>query len=225
MNSVFVELGGLGEVALSITHHARRPLATDEPDDGATAWESALIAVTDDEVEHRVAHAETFVIHASRLGGWSILDVLDEISRDLASYTELFDDDGEIAAEFVDSYGGGLIVADRVTVDPAYRGRGLGPLLLAHALADLGAGCELAVCTPAPFEQPTGHDFDGGQQVLTDAVAAQRWAQRQEELRALWSRLGFERFRGTDIYTLELFLPTLEEALAQITDSVYGELD
>src|SRR5690606_23381439 len=70
VNGVFIELGGLGEVALAISHHARRPLATAEPDDGATAWESVLIAVTDDEVEHRVAQAETFVIHESRLDGW-----------------------------------------------------------------------------------------------------------------------------------------------------------
>ncbi len=100
---MFIELPGLGEVSLSITHSTRRPLASTEPDDAANAWESALIALTEDEVEHRVAHALTFVIYETRLDGWSILDVLDEVSRDVASYTELFDDDGEIVAEFVDS--------------------------------------------------------------------------------------------------------------------------
>lgn len=219
--AMIVDLPGLGEMAISITHNSRRPLGTGDPADVSTSWHSTLVAFDDDERDHLLAVAETHIIHADRLDGWSLLDVLDEISADVASYLDLFDQDGQLVAGISDNFAGSLIVADRVSVDPQYRGHGLGPLLLAEALVELGQGCQLAVCTPAPFEEPTGYDDINGT-ALVDAGAAERWEHRRDELRLLWSRLGFERFEDTDIYTLDLVEPALYDALADIRQNCLG---
>ena len=219
---MFLELPGLGEISLSISHTSTRLLGSDDPNDAAITWVSTLVARDESERETTVASAVTHVVIEAQLNGWSALDVLDEISRDVSTYTELFDGDGEIIPELADVYAGGLVVADQVTVESVFRGRGLGPLLLAETLLDLGAGCELAVGTPAPFEEPTGSSVGNGGTVVSDLAAAARWNDRQDELRALWARLGFRPIGATGIFALDLLESTLQSALHDIRANVYG---
>jgi hypothetical protein len=45
-----------------------------------------------------------------------------------------------------------VLVLERLWIEPAYRGNGLGPIVAAFAILRLGRGCRLAACYPAPLE-------------------------------------------------------------------------
>jgi hypothetical protein len=85
------------------------------------------------------------------------IELLDEWSQDLVNIGEaIFDRDGEYSEELRDWLEGSpligdLLIADRITLDPRFRGHGLGPLIAGLAIASLGRGCALAACIPAPI--------------------------------------------------------------------------
>ena len=91
---------------------------------------------------------------------------------------------------------------NRVTVDPAHRGHGFGPLLVAEALHELSAGLAMAACEPAPFEL----DRD------SDPAA---WDAERSRLRRLWTAFGFAQFADTTLWTLDLGITRFTDAIAR----------
>ena len=181
---MFVELPELGSVSLTITHSMQRLLGDDDPSAIPAHWSSTLEARDDEFRPTTLATAESFIVNTSRLAGWDLLEVLDAVSADVADYSRLLEeDDGDPDDEEVAAWKAtGIMIADRVTVDPRFRGHGLGPLLLAETLFELGAACDLAVCTPAPFELETGTEPSvHGKPVVSDAAAVVAWSMRQQE--------------------------------------------
>lgn len=224
---MFVELPELGSVALTVTHSMQRMLGDDDPSAVAAHWTSVLQALCEELHPTTLATAECFTIFTSKLDGWDLHEVLDAVSADVANYAQLLDeevvdpdDDGVAAWE-----ANGILIADRVTVDPRFRGHGLGPLLLAETLSELGAGCDIAVCTPAPFELESGVEPTGGAPVVVDAAAAAAWNRRHQELCVLWARLGFRKYRDTDIFTLRPFAPEFESAVHDVRAAVFHDRD
>jgi len=89
-----------------------------------------------------------------------------------------------------------VLVLDRVFIEPARRGRGLGPIVAALAIGRLRRGCRLAVCFPAPFDGPqSDHDREA-------AIAA---------LGRIWQTVGF-RPRPDGVWVLDLDGDTLRLA-------------
>jgi len=94
-----------------------------------------------------------------------------------------------------------ILLLDRVWLDPDHRGRGLGPIIAAAAIARLGRGCHLAACYPAPFEGPSPEPED-----RTRAV---------EALGGVWSKVGFRQWRD-GVWMVDLTTSDMRATLAEL---------
>jgi len=93
-----------------------------------------------------------------------------------------------------------VLVLDRVFIEPARRGEGLGPIVAALAIARLRRGCRIAVCFPAPFDGPRGDDE------RDQSIAA---------LGRIWATVGF-RPRSDGVWVLSLDDDVLSVATARL---------
>lgn len=82
-----------------------------------------------------------------------------------------------------------VLVLDRVWVDPAHRGHGLGPAIATAVIDRLRRGCHLAACFPAPLDGALQDDVEHRHSV--------------EALGAIWSTVGFRHWRD-GVWMLEL---------------------
>ncbi|MFE2689690.1 hypothetical protein [Streptomyces mirabilis] len=81
---------------------------------------------------------------------------------------------------------GDLLILDRVHLDRAWRGFGLGPILAAEAIRRLSGGC----CAVAAYPDMAGYPEDREQ--LTEACRRQA----KKKIAALWESIGFQRLGG-----------------------------
>lgn len=95
---------------------------------------------------------------------------------------------------------GDLLVMDRVILDPAWRGFGLGPILAGSAIRRLAQDCVAVVCEPG--------DADGRE--MTD----EQHREAAAKLGRLWSRIGFESFRQ-GVHFLDCHLRHPQDLLAE----------
>lgn len=100
-----------------------------------------------------------------------------------------------------------IVLLDRVWLDPDHRGRGLGPLVAAAAIARLGRGCHLAACYPAPFEGASRRPLDQARAV--------------EALGRVWSKVGFRHWRD-GVWMLDLSTHDMQETLAELVAARFG---
>jgi GNAT superfamily N-acetyltransferase len=100
---------------------------------------------------------------------------------------------------------GHILLLDRVWLDPDHRGRGLGPLVAAAAIARLGRGCHLAACYPAPFEGSFRQPEDQARAV--------------EALGRVWSKVGFRHWRD-GVWMLDLSTHDMQATLAELLSLV-----
>lgn len=139
-------------------------------------------------------------------------EVCDAASADLETIAAVIFDSstGELTPELekkLNFPGGAMLVLDRVRIVPAFRGQGAGVLVAALAIDTLSRGCSFAVCYPAPFEDEDRANFD----------------HRQKELEKIWSRIGFELFRG-GVWVLDLTEITFGRLLQERLDRVFPSL-
>ena len=108
-----------------------------------------------------------------------------------------------LSADLGDASGrtGHILLLDRVWLDPDRRGRGLGPIVAAAAIARLGRGCHLAACFPAPFEGASGQPDDQARAV--------------EALGRVWSKVGFRHWRD-GVWMLDLSTDDMQATLAEL---------
>ncbi len=87
-----------------------------------------------------------------------LLEILDCASADLAEFIRLVHGDGlrDDLEDTIEGFGTKLVILDRVTVSPQWRGLGLGPLVAALALDTVGADARLFACHPGAFEFEQG---------------------------------------------------------------------
>ncbi|MGW1641547.1 hypothetical protein [Streptomyces lavendulae] len=112
-------------------------------------------------------------------------------------------DSGEWAPDFEETLAnpvGDLLVMDRVVLEPAWRGFGLGPMLAGAAIRRLSEGCAAVVCQPAPAD---GRKLSKAQSREAEA-----------KLAATWARIGFTPFRS-DIHILDCHLRRPQDLLAE----------
>lgn len=94
----------------------------------------------------------------------------------------------------------GLLVVDKVWVDPRFRGHGLGPVLAAVGLEQLLHEYDVAACIPAPIE--------GERNGPARAAAV-------EKLGRLWATVGFEPYRD-GVWILEPDTATMDDAVRRL---------
>jgi len=196
---------------LQVSHTCTRPAGCGhDPLDDLLFWNSTLGVDRQADDEHpalrlTVASAELIAIRPSN-SPFDIHTLLDAVDGEVDRYQQLYDDEGELLVE-VEGYGDGLVLANRVVVDAAYRGRGFGPLLLAEALHDLSDGLALAACEPAPLQLDAESD-----------PAA--WETGQARLRSLWTGFGFQQFGGSSLWVMDLATTNLTQTLAELRADV-----
>jgi GNAT superfamily N-acetyltransferase len=102
---------------------------------------------------------------------------------------------------------GHIVLLDRVWLHPDHRGRGLGPIVAAAAIARLGRGCHLAACYPAPFEGAARRPEDQARAV--------------EALGRVWSKVGFRHWRD-GVWMLDLTANDMHATLAELVAARSG---
>lgn len=100
-----------------------------------------------------------------------------------------------------------ILLLDRVWLDPDHRGRGLGPIAAAAAIARLGRGCHLAACYPAPFEGASRQPEDQARAV--------------EALGRVWSKVGFRHWRD-GVWMLDLSTHDMQATLTELAATRFG---
>lgn len=95
---------------------------------------------------------------------------------------------------------GDLLVMDKVILEPAWRGFGLGPVLAGAAIRRLSQGCAAVACEPGSAD-----DRD-----LTEAQHQEAAA----KLASVWSRIGFEDF-ADGVHILDCHLQRPDDLLAE----------
>lgn len=92
-----------------------------------------------------------------------------------------------------------LLVMDRVTLEPPWRGHGLAAVLACEAITRLMAGCRAVACSPGIT--------DLSSQRLTDKA---EWDRVNARIAHGWERLGFRPYRD-NVYLLSPASQDLEE--------------
>ncbi|MDX3697563.1 hypothetical protein PV726_46735 [Streptomyces europaeiscabiei] len=95
---------------------------------------------------------------------------------------------------------GDLLVMDRVILEPAWRGMGLGPVLASAAIRRLPNGCAVVACEPGSA---------GGREMTED-----QHRQAAAKLGRVWSTIGFEPFRD-GAYLLDCHLQRPQDLLTE----------
>jgi hypothetical protein len=93
-----------------------------------------------------------------------------------------------------------VLVLERLWIEPAYRGNGLGPVVAACAILRLGRGCRLAACYPAPFEANRASE-DRDRSI--------------EALGRIWAKVGFTLWND-GVWMLDLRAADARDALERL---------
>lgn len=173
-----------------------------QSDDFQDTLEEWTVSVTEwdegDEDGPRVGELSLFRLRS--FTGYSRTMAADEHSGELLSIAEaVFDGNDEYNSEFeraVDMPVGDLLILDRVWLDKAYRGFGLGPIFAMEAVRRLSGGCCAVAVEPGMSEWP-----DGDPSSVSDAENDEATA----KIAALWESIGFRSFKD-GVYLLETAL-------------------
>jgi GNAT superfamily N-acetyltransferase len=178
-------------------------------DDGTVSPDDARIlahitaaseGVTEDDglVEIPVGSADLVVIPF--WNGAPAFQALDDVSQDLTDLGEALLLHFDQLREDIESFEPGVVIVDKVRIDPAWRGLGLGLIGTGLAIRELSRAMSVAVLYP--MEPGTESD---------DERAASR-----QRLSRYWARLGFEPWID-DTMVLDLGARLFEKRLAALT--------
>ncbi|MFI6341026.1 hypothetical protein [Streptomyces sp. NPDC050535] len=95
---------------------------------------------------------------------------------------------------------GDLLVMDRVVLESAWRGFGLGPVLAGAAIRRLSQGCAAVACEPGSAD---------GRELTED-----QHREAAAKLGRVWARVGFEPFQD-GVHVLDCHLQRTEDLLAE----------
>jgi GNAT superfamily N-acetyltransferase len=136
----------------------------------------------------------------------SLFDAMDSISDEAAECYESVFDPGSDGwnTDIEDLYSGGpigsdLLFIDRIELDPKYRGKGIGRVVVREAIETFGLQCGLVVCKPFPLE------YSGWTEQLSAAEQGKPEVERDkadalERVRKFWTKCGFVRLLGSEFY-------------------------
>ncbi|GAA3196341.1 MULTISPECIES: hypothetical protein [Streptomyces] len=156
-----------------------------------------------DTVEEAPVGSMTFYrVHLDR--GRNAFWALEEESEDLYETAQVlldpqtgsFTDEVSERLEYV---GSALLIMDRVTLDPPWRGHGLAAVLACEAITRLMAGCRAIACSPGITDLSSRR--------LTDRA---EWGRVNARIAKGWERVGFRPFRD-NVYLLSPASEDLEE--------------
>jgi GNAT superfamily N-acetyltransferase len=197
----------LGELVLTYRLEERMPLEVGAPFPHIERWTVSVLdrpAGGDDRVEIGYAHVLVFALEP----GTDIGKFADTASGTWID-VKTRPNEPRLPADLGDDpeRTGHILLLDRVWLEPGHRGRGLGPLVAAAAIARLGRGCHLAACYPAPFEGTSRQPEDQARAV--------------EALGGVWSKVGFRHWRD-GVWMLDLSTHNMQATLAELVAARFG---
>jgi GNAT superfamily N-acetyltransferase len=184
-----------------------------EPDAYITDLAGDILLVkedADDEMCVGTISAHSVHLDEAYENGVSWFDVLDARSADTAMYVDLLDAEGFGYSEWVESafepFGSGLLILDRIRIEPEHRGQGYG-LYAAQLMITGFASSGIVACVPAPYEllkdaPPRRLDDDDSNSSREKRIPG--WTAAEAKLRDYWSLLGFEQLPDSDVFALSL---------------------
>ncbi|MCJ0907328.1 hypothetical protein [Rhodococcus sp. ARC_M6] len=138
--------------------------------------------------------------------GVDLAGELDAISADTAVFIPLVDGDRLTDDVELEGFGSRLVLINRVSLEPAWRGcGGVGRYLTGVAIRHLDHGAACVALHASPFEL---RDRYPGEDVPAD-----EWEAGAAALGALWQTLGFRRHTG-HLFVLDPAEVTLDHAVA-----------
>lgn len=167
----------------------------------------AVSTDADGEVRVGIFHMSGFTIDLLRVG--NLWEALEARSADSAHFLPLADPEtGALSDDLEDqvgpSMGHELVVIDRVSVAPAWRGvGGVGRLLVGHALRWLDGEAQCVAVHPFPFEL---RSEDAGGPAFAEALAA---------VKHTWASIGFVPFHDS-LYILNPELVAHSRAIERL---------
>ncbi|MDI3423393.1 hypothetical protein [Streptomyces luteolus] len=102
-------------------------------------------------------------------------------------------------SELLEYVGSALLVMDRVTLDPAWRGQGLAAVLGCEVIHRLMVGCRAVACSPGVTDLSSQRLTDGSE-----------WDRVNAKIARGWESLGFRLYRD-NVYLLSPASQDLEE--------------
>ncbi len=198
----------IADVVLTYEHR-HHPNLTDN--DVPHTWNVAAEVMDDDgQAVSRVGDLEFVIVDIDETDDPFI--VLDGVDVDLGTVAGVIFNlsTGELDAELekrIMPLGNRILFINRVELEPAWRGFGIGTYLAGLAIKRLSGGCCAAVCYPAPLGQDTPDHDDPAWQAAADRLAE------------LWAQLSFEHFRN-GVYVLNLGLTALDNSLERLRTRV-----
>jgi hypothetical protein len=148
-----------------------------------------------------------YLIQAGRAcnDGVPFADVCDCHSQELTDVFEaLYDVDDERLKDSVSDGCGGadVLVASRLLIMPAHRGRRLGQLAVLRAIEDCGTRAAAAACKPFPIQSEQGRKAEEDLYKLDHFEKDHdRGMQR---LRRYWGEVGFKQVEDSEWFALDL---------------------
>lgn len=191
-----------GELVMTYRLEERIPLDAGAPSSHIERWAVSVLlhdpAGGEEGVEIGDAQLLVFTLEAGR-------DIGELADRASGTWIDVETRPGEPRPPADPGEGSGgtshIVLLDRVWLDPGHRGRGLGPVVAAAAIARLGRGCHLAACYPAPFEGPS--------------LPPEDQARAVEALAGVWSKVGFRHWRD-GVWMVDLGTTDMEAILAEL---------
>lgn len=147
-----------------------------------------------------------FRVHLDR--GRNAFAVLEEESEDLAEIAQILLDPTtgyytDEVSELLEYSGSALLIMDRVTLDEAWRGYGLGAILACEAIFRLMPGCRAVACSPGVSDLRAHRLRDRSE-----------WDRVTARIARGWKEIGFLLYRD-NVYVLSPTSLELEEQRAR----------
>jgi hypothetical protein len=198
--TTFREHVAMSDVRLTCTAADTRGRTGEEGEYGCTVHGSVLVRSADGtELNVGWVEATLYKINRAIKAGWdSVADVLEAHNEESAQYIELCSGgDGNIAMDVVEQCGlntrtPNLLIVERIYIDRAYRGYGLGLHAMRALLDTFRRQAQLVACQPYPF---VGYD-DREPKLVSRAESTAG----QQKLRAYWSTAGFTQVGKSSIF-------------------------
>jgi GNAT superfamily N-acetyltransferase len=178
------------------------------PSDGPSYWHVSADVhdLEDDRVTHHVGSLVFYRVEPTETR--DLFGVMDGYDADLGHIAEMIIDTqtGDIDDDLRDNVAGfesDILVLCRAELEKDWRGFGLGAVLAARAIKQLGHGCIAVVLQPASILPETRSDDE------TKRRAAKRIAKA-------WEKIGFNSV-SEDLMVLDLATTTLNKSLARQT--------
>lgn len=191
---------------------------TGEPDDFISTYLGDVFVSDEDDADapRLAAKSRLFIINAdaAEKSDWSLVDVLDSKSE-TAPYIDLInlDEAGNFSPSVCDLldeefvFSRNMLILDRISVLPEFRGRRLGLSYIRAAVGRFGMGCRISAIKPFPLQfegaAPSRVDDEWTRRLDLKALPKGKRA-ATAKLKRYYGSEGFVPVKGTELMILDL---------------------